>query len=130
MYIHCPGSNKVIHSYFTHRTLHSTEKVSQSNNVAALYKKRAIWARLRNGVAGSHPVRRMDIHIHTYIYIYIYIYTHTHRPICTHTNTYIRTYLYTYIHTHIHTNKNTYIHTFTRIRSPTNSLHEVQSLRT
>jgi len=79
MYLHCPGSNEVIHSYFTHRSLHSTDGVSESNKVAALCKKRALWARLRNGIAGSHPVRRMDV------------YTHTH----THTQTYIRIYTYT-----------------------------------
>ena len=78
MYLHCPGSNKVTHSYFTHRTLHSTDGVSQSNREAALYKKRTVWARLRNGVAGSHPVRHMNIYIYTYIHTHIHIYTYIH----------------------------------------------------
>ena len=77
MYLHCPGSNEVIHSYFTHRSLHSTDGVSESNKVAALCKKRALWARLRNGIAGSHPVRRMDVYTHTHTQTYIRTYTYT-----------------------------------------------------
>jgi hypothetical protein len=39
--------------------------------------------------------------------------------------------IHIHIHTYINTYADTYIHTHTHIRSPTNSLHEVQSfLRT
>ena len=84
MYLHCSGSNEVIHSYFTHRSLHSTDGVSQSNKVAALGKKRAGLARLRNGIAGSHPVRLMDVYTHT----------HTHKHTYVHTQTYKHTHIY------------------------------------